>query len=119
MIGDTLSHASLAGITLGLAAGQNPVLGAFVFTAASGALIEFLRGHFKKNTDLILSIVLALCVGTAITIIQKLVRQGDPRELRTRSGGGHIHVARPGEDRAIAQAIGGQQHAPQSATARE
>ena len=69
MIGDTLSHASLAGITIGLAAGQNPVVGAFVFTAISGALIEFLRGYFKKNTDLILSIVLALGVGTAITII--------------------------------------------------
>lgn len=69
MIGDTLSHASLAGVTIGLVTGQNPVLGAFVFTAISGALIEFLRGYFKKNTDLILSIVLALCVGTAITII--------------------------------------------------
>jgi len=69
MIGDTLSHASLAGITLGLTFDQNPVLGAFVFTSVCGALIEFLRGYFKKNTDLILSIVLALCVGTAITII--------------------------------------------------
>ena len=69
MIGDTLSHASLAGITIGLAAGQNPLVGAFVFTAVSGALIEFMRGYFKKNTDLILSIVLALGVGTAITII--------------------------------------------------
>lgn len=69
MIGDTLSHASLAGITIGLLVGQNPVIGAFVFTSLAGALIEFLRGYFKKNTDLILSIVLALCVGTAITII--------------------------------------------------
>jgi zinc transport system permease protein len=69
MIGDTLSHASLAGITLGLTLDQNPVLGAFVFTSLCGALIEFLRGYFKKNTDLILSIVLALSVGTAITII--------------------------------------------------
>lgn len=69
MIGDTLSHASLAGITLGLLLKQSPVLGAFVFTSLSGALIELLRGYFKKNTDLILSIVLALCVGTAITII--------------------------------------------------
>jgi zinc transport system permease protein len=69
MIGDTLSHASLAGITIGLLANQNPVVGAFVFTSLSGALIEFLRGYFKKNTDLILSIVLALCVGTAITLI--------------------------------------------------
>ena len=69
MIGDTLSHASLAGITAGLLCGQNPVLGAFLFTSACGALIEFLRGWFKKYTDLILTIVLAISVGTAITII--------------------------------------------------
>lgn len=69
MIGDTLSHASLAGVALGLLAHQNPVLGAFVFTSICGALIEFLRTYFKKYTDLILAIVLALSVGTAITII--------------------------------------------------
>lgn len=69
MIGDTLSHASLAGITLGLMYNQNPVLGAFVFTSLCGALIEFLRSYFKKFTDLILTIVLSLSVGTAITII--------------------------------------------------
>jgi len=69
MIGDTLAHASLAGITLGLLSGQNPVVGAFVFTAACGALIEFLRVYFKKNADLILSIVLAACVGIAVTIM--------------------------------------------------
>ena len=69
MIGDTLSHASLAGITIGLMYEQNPVLGAFIFTSICGALIEFLRKYFKKYTDLILSIVLALSVGTAITII--------------------------------------------------
>ncbi len=69
MIGDALSHASLAGVTISLALDQNPVVGAFVFTSLSGALIEFLRSYFKKNTDLILSIVLALSVGTAITLI--------------------------------------------------
>ncbi|HOV41733.1 MAG TPA: metal ABC transporter permease, partial [Oscillospiraceae bacterium] len=69
MIGDTLSHASLAGIAMGLMANQNPVLGAFVFTSICGALIEFLRTYFKKYTDLILSIVLSLSVGIAITII--------------------------------------------------
>lgn len=69
MIGDTLAHSSLAGITLGLMVKQNPVLGAFIFTSICGALIEFLRRYFKKYTDLILSIVLALSVGTAITII--------------------------------------------------
>lgn len=69
MIGDTLSHASLAGVAIGLASGQNPILGAFLFTSACGALIEFLRQSFKKHTDLILAIVLSLSVGTAITII--------------------------------------------------
>lgn len=69
MIGDTLSHASLAGVTLGLMTNQNPILSAFLFTSVSGALIEFLRGYFKKYTDLILTIVLSLSVGTAITVI--------------------------------------------------
>ena len=69
MIGDTLAHASLAGITLGLAIGQNPVAGAFIFTAICGALIEFLRTYFRKNADLILSIVLAASVGIAITVM--------------------------------------------------
>jgi len=69
MIGDTLSHASLAGVSLGLLSKINPVLGAFIFTAFSGALIEFLRNYFKKYSELILNIVLALGVGTAITII--------------------------------------------------
>lgn len=69
MIGDTLSHASLAGITLGLLFKQNPILGAFIFTSVCGALIEFLRSYFQKYTDLILTIVLSLSVGTAITLI--------------------------------------------------
>lgn len=69
MIGDTLSHSSLAGVSLGLLLNQNPILGAFVFTSICGALIEFLRNYFKKYTDLILSIVLSLSIGIAISII--------------------------------------------------
>ena len=69
LIGDTLAHASLAGVTISLVAGQNPVLGAFLFTAGCGALIELLRGVYRRFTDLILSIVMALGVGIAITLI--------------------------------------------------
>lgn len=69
MIGDALSHSSLAGVTLGLLFGRNPVLSAFVFTALSGLLIEYLRDAFRRYTELILSIVLALGVGIAITLI--------------------------------------------------
>jgi len=69
MIGDTLAHASLAGVTIGLLTDQNPILGAFVFTSVCGALIEFLRNFFKKYSDLILTVVLALSAGVAITLI--------------------------------------------------
>lgn len=69
LIGDALSHSSLAGVTLALASGINPILGAFIFTSAAGALIEVLRTYFKAYSDLILSIVLSLSVGIAITLI--------------------------------------------------
>ena len=67
LIGDTLAHASLTGITLGLVAGVNPIIGAFTFTSAAGALIEALRNYFKEYSELILSIVLSLRVVIAIT----------------------------------------------------
>ena len=69
MIGDTLAHSSLAGVTLGLLFRESPVLASFAFTALSGLFIEFLRQYFKKYTDLILSIVLSVSVGIAITLI--------------------------------------------------
>ncbi len=69
LIGDTLSHASFAGATLGILLGFNPVLFSFLFAACSGAFIEALRIHFKEHTDLILSIVLSFSVGIVITLI--------------------------------------------------
>ena len=50
MIGDTLAHASLAGVAVGL-------------------LIEVLRQRFRRYAELILVIILSLSVGIAITII--------------------------------------------------
>lgn len=69
MIGDTLAHSSLAGVTLGLLFRESPVLVSFAFTAFAGMMIEFLRQYFKKYTDLILSVVLSVSVGIAITLI--------------------------------------------------
>lgn len=69
MIGDTLAHASLAGVALGLLFRQSPVASAFLFTSIAGAAIEWLRSYFPKYADLILTIVLSLSVGTALTII--------------------------------------------------
>lgn len=69
MIGDTLSHASFAGVALGVLLGINPILSAFIFTSIAGLLIEGLRVYYKRYAELILVIILTLCVGIAITII--------------------------------------------------
>lgn len=69
MIGDTLAHASLAGISIGLLLKTNPIISAFLVTSFFGLIIEFLRNHFQKYAELILVIVLSLSVGIAITII--------------------------------------------------
>lgn len=69
MIGDTLSHASLAGISMGLLVDMNPILGAFLFSSVCGIFIELWRKHFKKYAELLLVIVMSLSVGIAITII--------------------------------------------------
>ncbi|MBX4264134.1 metal ABC transporter permease [Clostridium estertheticum] len=69
MMGDTMAHASLAGVAIGLVFGFNPILGAFAFTALCGLSIEFLRDYYKKYAELILAIILTFSVGIAITLI--------------------------------------------------
>ena len=60
MIGDTLSHSSFAGVAIGLTAGLNPLLTAFIFTTLCAVVIEVLRTYFKKYSELVMSIVLTL-----------------------------------------------------------
>jgi len=69
MMGDALSHASLAGVSLGLILGYNPIICAFLFTSVCGLLIEFLRDYYKKYAELILVIIMTLAIGIAITLI--------------------------------------------------
>lgn len=69
LMGDTLSHASLAGVALALCVPVNPLIGALTFTSICGLIIEFLRNYFKNYSDLILAIVMALSAGTAVTVI--------------------------------------------------
>lgn len=75
MIGDTLAHASLAGVAVGLLVKANPIVSAFAVTSLFGLLIEALRQRFRRYAELILVIILSLSVGIAITIISSgLVR---------------------------------------------
>ena len=69
MTGDALSHSALAGVAVGLAGGVNPVGASFLFTAGAALLIEWLRQYFRSFTDLVLTIVLSLSVGLAVTLI--------------------------------------------------
>lgn len=69
MMGDALSHASFAGVALGLILGYNPIICAFAFTSICGLLIEFLRDYYKKFAELILVIVMTFSIGIAITLI--------------------------------------------------
>lgn len=69
MMGDTLSHASFAGVAIGITFGFNPILCSFIFTSICALLIEMLRKHFENYAELILIIILTLSVGIAITLI--------------------------------------------------
>ena len=69
MIGDTLSHSSLAGVSIGLVLGVNPLITTFIFTTFCAIIIEFLRGYYKKYAELVMSLVLTFSLGIAIILI--------------------------------------------------
>lgn len=52
MIGDTLAHSSLAGVTLGLLFRESPVLASFAFTALSGFSSNFCAS-ISKNIQIL------------------------------------------------------------------
>ena len=65
MIGDTLSHASLAGVAGGLVAGVNPVAGATVACLFAACCIEAVRKRLGNRGDLAIAVILAAGVGLA------------------------------------------------------
>lgn len=64
-MGDAMSHASLAGVAIGLAFGLNPVAGAVAATVAAGLSIEWIRRQFARYSEMANSIVMSLAVGLA------------------------------------------------------
>jgi zinc transport system permease protein len=69
MIGDALSHASLAGVAAGFLFHASPIVSAFCLTSCFGLLIEVLREKFRRYAELTLVIVMSLSVGLAITLV--------------------------------------------------
>jgi zinc transport system permease protein len=65
MIGDSLSHASLAGVAAGLVFGFNPVLGAVIFSLAAGLGIEKVRKSFPEYSEIAIVVIMSTGVGLA------------------------------------------------------
>jgi zinc transport system permease protein len=65
MIGDSLSHSSLAGVAAGLAFGINPILGAVVSSVAAAFGIEKIRKSFPKYSEIAIAVIMSAGVGLA------------------------------------------------------
>lgn len=65
MMGDALSHASLAGVAAGLVIGINPILGAVIVTVFAGFGINVIRKKFPKYAEISIAIVMSAGVGLA------------------------------------------------------
>ncbi|MBS5989214.1 metal ABC transporter permease [Anaerococcus hydrogenalis] len=65
MIGDTLSHSSLAGLSIGLCFGISPILSAMLFCVFAAFSIEIIRNKLKNYQEVSTVIILAASIGIA------------------------------------------------------
>lgn len=65
MIGDALSHTSLAGVALGLLLGINPIVGAVVVCVIAAFSIEAIRRRLPKYAEISISIIMSVGIGLA------------------------------------------------------
>lgn len=65
MIGDALSHSSLAGVAAGLLFNINPVLGATVASIAAAFAIEAIRKKLPRYAEMSIAIIMSAGVGLA------------------------------------------------------
>jgi zinc transport system permease protein len=69
MVGDSLSHAALAGVAGGMLVGIYPFYGALIFSGAAAVLIEIIRSAFSKYAEVALAVVLSGGMGLAVVFI--------------------------------------------------
>lgn len=65
LIGDALSHSSLAGVAIGLLGGFNPVIGAMAACVVAAFAIEGIRKKLGNHSELAVAIVLSTGIGLA------------------------------------------------------
>lgn len=65
LIGDALSHTSLAGVAAGLIIGINPILGATIACIMGALSIEVIRKKFPKYSEMAIAVMMSAGVGVA------------------------------------------------------
>lgn len=65
MIGDALSHMSLAGVLAGLLIGINPIAGSVIACVLAGIGIEWMRKKFPAYAEISIAIIMSLGIGLA------------------------------------------------------
>ncbi|MGP1410218.1 MAG: metal ABC transporter permease [Peptoanaerobacter stomatis] len=65
MIGDALSHASLAGVSAGLIMSINPVLGAIIACILAALSVEAIRKKIPQYSEVSIAIITSACIGLA------------------------------------------------------
>lgn len=68
MMGDALSHTSLAGVALGLIAGFDPVIGAIVVAVLGAFIIEVIRKKMPHYGDMATAVTLSAGLGSAVIL---------------------------------------------------
>jgi zinc transport system permease protein len=69
MVGDSLSHAALAGVAAGALFGFYPLYGALGASELAALLIELIRGYFSKYAEVALAVVMSGGMGLAVVLI--------------------------------------------------
>lgn len=69
LVGDSLSHAALAGVAAGMLGGFYPFYGAVLFSALAALFIEIIRKAFKKYAEVALAVVMSGGMGLAVVLI--------------------------------------------------
>ncbi|CEP66357.1 ABC-3 [Moorella glycerini] len=69
LVGDSLSHASLAGVAGGMLLGFYPFYGALLAAAGAALLIEFIRRAFPRYAEVALAVVMSSAMALAVVMI--------------------------------------------------
>lgn len=73
MIGDALSHSSLAGVALGLILGLNPLVGAVIICVVAALSIDFFGRRIGRYREMAIAIVMSTGIGLA-SVLSDFVR---------------------------------------------